>query len=537
MDVKEISFSLSGAAGDYMAGKEKMTAHFDYTMDQMKKRVEDLKGRTYARKELVAHLLRYSERFNAGRKTVENIHALQDENTYVVIGGQQAGLLTGPMYTIHKIISILQLASQQQEKLGVRVVPVFWIAGEDHDIDEVNHIYVMKEKNIKKSVFNQVHKQKSIASETVLDKEVCWNWVQDIFKTYKETAYTNDLLHFIKDCLDKADTYVDFFARIIMELFKEDGLILIDSGDKALRKLEGPFFKTLLAHHEEIQTGLRMQQSVLKESGYTPLIATKEQAVHLFMHIEGERWLLEKEENGLFSCKDGAFTFTYEELQKAVEEKPEIFSNNVVTRPLMQEYLFPTLAFIGGPGEVAYWSELKQVFHAVEFHMPPVITRHMISYVERAIEADMKDIGIAVSDVFQKNAAMLREEWLNAQISEPVNQEFTQAREKIEHAHQALRELAGRINPAMESFAKKNQQKIEQQIAILEREIQKTIEVRHDAELNKLRRIEISLQPLGLLQERVWNVCYYLNEYGFDFIRQAVDLPFDWNAHHKIVKC
>ncbi len=537
MDIQEISFSLSGAAGDYLSGKKEITAHFDYTMDQMKKRVEDLKERTFEREKLASYLLKYHERFNAGSKTIENIHALQNDDTYVVIGGQQAGLLTGPMYTIHKIISILQLAAQQEEELGIRVVPVFWIAGEDHDIDEINHVYVTKERSIKKFVFPQKHIQKSTASETALDKELCWNWVQDIFKTYKETKYTNDMLHFIKDCLDKSHTYVDFFAHIIIELFKEDGLVLIDSGDKELRKLEAPFFQTLLSRHEELQKGLSMQKNLLKESGYTPLIATKEQAIHLFMHIDGERWLLEKEDNGLFSCKDGSVTFSYEELSRIAKEKPELLSNNVVTRPLMQEYLFPTLAFIGGPGEVAYWSELRQVFYAAGFLMPPVVARHMISYLERSIATDVQDLKISVQDIFAKKVAMLREDWLENQVSEPIEEEFERARSSIEDIHQALQELAVRVNPAMEPFAQKNKQKIEQQLSVLERAIQKNIENRHAVELNKFRRIETSLQPLGLLQERVWNVFYYLNEYGFDFIRQAVNLPFEWNAHHKIVKC
>ena len=117
------------------------------TEDAFKQRVQDLREREFFRQDLVAHLLEYNTKLQAGEATIQNVKALGDEDTYVVIAGQQAGLLTGPLYTIHKIISVLQLAKEKEESLGVKVVPVFWIAGEDHDMDEINHTFVTKNKN------------------------------------------------------------------------------------------------------------------------------------------------------------------------------------------------------------------------------------------------------------------------------------------------------------------------------------------------------------------------------------------------------
>lgn len=123
------------------------------TEDAFKQRVQDLREREFFRQDLVAHLLEYNTKLQAGEATIQNVKALEDEDTYVVIAGQQAGLLTGPLYTIHKIISVLQLAKEKEESLGVKVVPVFWIAGEDHDMDEINHTFVTKNKN-KKTIFH-----------------------------------------------------------------------------------------------------------------------------------------------------------------------------------------------------------------------------------------------------------------------------------------------------------------------------------------------------------------------------------------------
>lgn len=148
MEIKEISVPLQGVVADYMKDSKEIQAYFDYplTEDGFRQRLHDLRDKQYFRQDLVAHLLQYNTNLHAGDHTLRNIQALADENTYVVVGGQQAGLLTGPLYTVHKIISILQLAKEKEATLGVRVVPVFWIAGEDHDIDEINHVFVTKNK-------------------------------------------------------------------------------------------------------------------------------------------------------------------------------------------------------------------------------------------------------------------------------------------------------------------------------------------------------------------------------------------------------
>ncbi|MFX3660934.1 MAG: bacillithiol biosynthesis cysteine-adding enzyme BshC [Ectobacillus sp.] len=538
MEIKELSASLlGGMAGDYLQQKEGSVSFFDYPLseDVFQKRAKDLQGRSYPRRELVFCLLDYNEKLGAGAKTIENIRALADEDTLVVVAGQQAGILTGPLYTIHKIVSIIQLAKEQEQKLGVRVIPVFWIAGEDHDIDEINHVHIMKNGKIKKAILPQEHIKKMSASQTALDYDLCLAWVENVFKTFPETNHTNAILRFVKECLARSGTYTDFFAYIITGLFKEEGLVLVDSDSQQLRKCEAPFFQQLLQQHTHIQQALAVQQEALRQTGYQPIITTKPSSIHLFVHIDGERWLLEKNGDWLV-CKDGEYRFTYEQLLQIAEETPERLSNNVVTRPLMQEYLFPTLAFIGGPGEVAYWGELREVFRQMDFIMPPVVPRLMISYLERNIETDLQDLHITEEEVFTERFSLLREKWLAGHGAESIKESFTAAHVELERIHAQLRELAERVNPTLAQFAGKNKRKLEEQLQILERAIEKDIERKHAAELEKFNRIESSLRPIGLLQERVWNIFYYLNKYGFDFIVQLLELPFSRNASHKVVK-
>ncbi|PFE05888.1 bacillithiol biosynthesis cysteine-adding enzyme BshC [Bacillus cereus] len=537
MEIKEISVPLQGVVADYMKGKKEAQAYFDYplTEEGFGQRLHDLRNKKFFRQDLVAHLLEYNTNLHAGEHTLQNIKALADENTYVVVGGQQAGLLTGPLYTVHKIISILQLAKEKEASLGVRVVPVFWIAGEDHDIDEINHVFVTKNKKIKKTIFHDRLLKKASASESELSKEDCRKWIEEIFKTYPETNFTKDVLQFVEDALQNSRTYVDFFAHLIMKLFVDSGLILVDSHHPALRKLEVSFFKQILSRYQEVQMSLHKQQQLIREQGYKPIIETKSNAVHIFMQIDEERVLLE-EENGQFVGKDGAYSFSYEELIAEMERSPERFSNNVVTRPLMQEYIFPTLAFIGGPGEIAYWSELQRVFHVFGFQVPPVIPRLTISYVERDISTDLHDLQLQESDLFVKSIDMLREEWLSNQIEEPIGERFIEATEKMIDIHTSLQQFVTKIDPGMQKFAEKNERKIKEQIELLERMLKRNVEKKNEVELNKFRRVQYALRPLGAPQERVWNICYYLNQFGLDFVERVTKQSYSWDGKHHIIK-
>lgn len=168
-------------------------------------------------------------------------------------------------------------------------------------------------------------------------------------------------------------------------MFEQDGLILLNSGDPGIRALEARFFRQLLNRNDELTDSVKRQQEFMQQLGYTPIIEGAAQHANLFYEHDGERFLIEKE-NGAFFIKELHLQWSEAELCDLICQKPEAFSNNVVTRPLMQEYLLPTLAFIAGPGEINYWGELKGAFQVMGYKMPPVIPRLQVTFLERHIE-------------------------------------------------------------------------------------------------------------------------------------------------------
>src|SRR5699024_2292399 len=179
-------------ASKYVKGK--LPHHFPYDpFHSAQERVNDLKERSFPREELVSILTNMNKSWDAPQHTLQQIERLREENSVVVIGGQQAGLLTGPLYTIHKIISIIKYAKEQEARLNIPVVPVFWIAGEDHDYDEINHIYTTADNELNKRIIEQEEWQKKSVSHIPLDQSLTEKWVKQVFHDLTETEYTRDL--------------------------------------------------------------------------------------------------------------------------------------------------------------------------------------------------------------------------------------------------------------------------------------------------------------------------------------------------------
>lgn len=168
--------------------------------------------------------------------------------------------------------------------------------------------------------------------------------------------------------------------------------------------------------------------------------------------------------------------------------------------------------------------------------MPPVVPRLTISYMERDIITDLYDLNLQEEDPFVKDLDKLREKWLSNQVEEPVEEKFQEAKKNMMDIHSSLQQFVNRIDPGLKEFAGKNERKIQEQIELLERMLKQNLERRHEVELNKFRRLQYALRPLGAPQERVWNVCYYLNQYGLDFVERVTKQSYSWNGTHHVIK-
>ncbi len=541
MEVFSLSLpSTNKLVTNYVSGNTDTSLFFDYNIHSphvYEERKEDLRHRSFPRAEIVKYLLQFNNNYGSGDKTINNINKLLDPESVVVIGGQQAGLLTGPLYTIHKILSILKLAEEQESKLNRPVIPIFWIAGEDHDFAEINHVFIKDgDKNKKKSI-GQKQFDKVTVSNLEINKESCEAWLTEVFETYGETAYTRDVLQTLKYHLEHSKTYVDFFAFIIAELFQNTGIVILNSDSKELREIESEYFIKMIENNDVIFQSVLSQQKILKQEQYPVTIDMPHSSANLFYHHHNERLLLEFDKEGkIFRNKTNSLEFTKEELCRIAKENPGKISNNVVTRPLMQELLFPTLAFISGPGEVAYWAELKGVFESWGIKMPPVVPRITITFLERSIETDIKEMNLSLEELLVSNIQMMKEQWIELKSEIDFNLVVEEAKGEIEEIHKKVRDVALTIDSSLNDVLIKNSDIIQSQLEFMKSLVHKRILFMHNVELNKFNRIETSIKPNQLPQERIWNIYYYINKYGLSFVDELIKIPVDFDGKHKIIK-
>ncbi|MBS4189120.1 bacillithiol biosynthesis cysteine-adding enzyme BshC [Bacillus sp. FJAT-49705] len=543
MEIVNLSLPATNRfATEYLTCTADVQRNFHYRYDdqlEYEKRLNELMGRSFMRSELANHIEQYMENFPTSNQVRASLKKLRQSNSTVVIGGQQAGILTGPLYSIHKIISIIALAKQKEQELNTPVVPVFWIAGEDHDYQEVNHVYVDKDHKLEKKIYPEKVRDKRMVSYISLDHDQCLTWVEEIIQSFGETEHTKKLLDCLESAIRKSNSFVDFFAHIIMQLFKESGLLIIDSGDNKLRTLEREFFIKQINNFKEITKSVKDQQVELNKSDFPSAIEMSNNAVNLFYYDNehNERILLEYDETKeVFYGKDGLIQFSMEKMLELAGEFPDKLSNNVVTRPIMQEWLFPTLAFIAGPGEIAYWAELKKAFELFSLKMPPIVPRLNITILDRSIERDLKELDLDLQETLTFGIEKKKEEFLQSLKVLHLEKIFNNTKLELQKNYEQLEVYLQIEDRGLIPLLKKNEKLLLKQLDFMESKLEDSVHLKNEVVINKYNKVGNALRPLGSPQERIINGLYFINLYGFNFIDDLLENTFTFDGTHKLIR-
>jgi bacillithiol synthase len=537
MEVESLNIpAINKFASQYLKQEEPVTSFFHYNVNSssvFSDRMKDLASRQFQREDLAECISSYMKSLPSSEKVEESLGKLRND-AVTVIAGQQAGLMTGPLYTIHKIISVIQLARQQEAKLKHPVVPVFWIAGEDHDYQEVNHIYVEKGSKLEKVGYPERVVEKKMTSHITYNKTVMKKWLDDILVMLGETEHTNQLSSDLTKMIEEEEDIVRFFAHFVMSLFKDFGLLVIDSAYPLLRKLESRHFHHLIENSQSITDKVLEQQEEIRKNGYGTQLDISPIAANLFIQLQDERALLEREGNKFFEKNSGK-AYSGLELLSILDESPESFSNNVVTRPMMQEWLFPTLAFVAGPGEIAYWGELKKAFEYVGLKMPPVVPRLNITIVEREIDKRIQDLQLTLHGVITEGVSTARNAFWKSLERPDLEFEMMEIQEELQRKYEKIREQAVSIDQGLHPIIDKNLEFHLSQFEYLRNKVDKALKDKNSLTFNQFMKVENSIRPNEGPQERTWNVLYFLNKYGLDFVKDLTLLEFTFDGTHKVV--
>jgi len=507
--------------------------HYDWNQKAINHRINETDFSKHKRTELVEIVTNYMNQFGISETAHKHLNELED-NGVVIVGGQQAGLLTGPMYSIHKAISVIVLAKQQREILGVPVIPVFWIAGEDHDIDEINHVYIERGRKLQKATYPSATKVKKIASASVLEKDLIESYLEELFKSLPETLYTKKIYTKVTNLLTDYHTYSDFFAALMNVLFEEEGLLLIDAAYTPLRKFESEYFQVMIKNSAELARLVFEKEAEYDQNEYGTPIQAKEAAANLFFVEDGERFLLERHDHFFVNEAQG-ISFTEEEMLEIAKNHPEKLSNNVVTRPLMQEMVFPVLSFIGGPGEIAYWGTLKSAFELFDMKMPVIMPRLSITVVNAKTQSLLDKFSFSVEDVWDGTVDAVKLQYINEHRNEKIPELLQSIKNDLVLKYEELNNLLHTEDIKLDPLVNKNLNNHEKQLTFIEHAIEDTFLGKLDASINRYDRIILELAPDGSLQERIYSPLQLFNEVGPSFIQELLQVPYEFNGKHHVV--
>lgn len=483
----------------------------------------------------IAEALRnYNDKYNPHAAVTASIAKLEQPGTLVITGGQQSGLFTGPLLVAYKAMTIIISSKEAEQQLGRPVVPLFWIAGEDHDWDEVNHTFVLsRTTEISKIKIEGSEQIRSSVSHIDIPEQ---SWIEAVDKLdalLQDSEFKPRIMELIRSSTDQAGSMSNAFAKLMGSLFGKYGLVLLDSADPELRKLEQPFFHSMITKNDALEEAYLRSAEEIVSNGYELQADAAPGAANLFYIHEGVRLLLIKKD-GVFTDRKGSISLTREQLLETLEAYPERFSNNVLTRPLMQDCILPVLATVLGQGEMSYWALTRQAFDTIGGQMPLILPRMSFTVVEGTLNKHMDKFGLTFKDV-QEGLQDKKQQWLTAQDELELGRRFEETRAAFTALYEPLVEQLGAIQAGLLKLGSSNKDKILDQITFLEGKAKDAIAKQNDAALRQWERIDLSLMPLGKPQERVYNILYYLNRYGLEWLDEVMAQPADYSGTHRLL--
>ncbi|MFC4305630.1 bacillithiol biosynthesis cysteine-adding enzyme BshC [Cohnella boryungensis] len=459
---------------------------------------------------------------------------LEQEDSLVVVGGQQAGLFGGALLIYYKALSVIQAAKEAEQRLSRPVVPVFWIAGEDHDFDEANHANVQASGGeVRRVRIERPEGPRLAVSRTPLTQEQWASALQELASQLPDTEFKPGLLDRLQSHVADAPSLSLAFARLLVDWFGGQGLLLLDADDPNLRTLEGPMFRELIERNDDLEGALKAGERVVLDKGLSLQAEIAPDSANLFLHHEQGRLLLHKE-NGRFIDRRGHVSYSCQEMQQLTADHPDLLSTNALTRPLMQDYLLPVLAAVLGPSELAYWGILGPAFREFELSVPLLLPRQSFTFVEASIVKLLDKYSLSVQEAIEEWETR-RTQWLGEQDEWQLEEQFLQVKEQFKALYAPVLDTVSQLQPGLAKLAENNQDKILDQIEYLQSRSSDAIAKRHEASLRQWDRIRQSLTPLGKPQERVYGTVHFLNRYGPGWLSLWESVPFDANGGHRLV--
>jgi bacillithiol biosynthesis cysteine-adding enzyme BshC len=477
-----------------------------------------------ARREKVSAILdRQNSSWGASPQTLSNIDRLR-RGAATVVTGQQVGLFGGPMFDIYKALTAIKLA-EESAAAGIDAVPVFWLATYDHDLAEVNHISLPGSDGTLRTLTASSH---SVAGAPVSDVRLG----EEILPVVQEAVALlgdSEVSQFLRESYRVGESLGGAFARFFTRLFSQWGVILLDASDPELHPVASPIYRKAIERAEDLDAALLTRGQELEKAGYYQQVKVTPSSVLLFTLHNGARTAIHRRINGsddsaefVIGGEAGAEKLSSSELLDRIAKTPENFSPNVLLRPVVEDYLLPTLAYTGGAAEAAYFAQVGAVYEMLLGRVTPIVPRFSATLVEPKVQRWLGQYGITLLDALQGPEA-LRQKLASRTLPADLQVAFAGASKSVEESFSRLKDALEKLDPTLVEASQTGASKIHYQLdrlreRALAAELRRSeVVTRHAAVLSEM------LYPRGELQERGIAGVYFLARHGTELLRSIYE--------------
>lgn len=490
-----------------------------------------------SRRERVSSILeKQNTSWGAGSQTLANINRLR-QGAAAVVTGQQVGLFGGPMFAIYKALTAVKLA-EEATAAGVDTVPVFWLATYDHDLAEVNHVSVPGPDGSLRTLTISSH---SVAGAPVSDVRLG----EEITPVVEEAALLlgdTEATQFLRDSYRPGESLGSAFARLLTRLFSSWGVILLDASDAQLHRVAEPVYRTAIERAEDLEAALLDHGQKLEKAGYHEQVKVTESSVLLFALRDGARTAIHRRKNTsgeavefAIGGESGAEKLSSAQLLERIVATPEKFSPNVLLRPVVQDYLLPTLAYTGGAAEAAYFAQVGAVYEIILGRVTPIVPRFSATLVEPKVQRWLRQYGISVPDTFY-GADALRQKLASHTLPQGVQQAFDKAQQSVAESFGQLRGALEKLDATLVGASETASSKINYQLDRL-RQLATAAELRRSEVVSRhADGLSAALYPDGNLQERTLAGIYFVARHGMELLHGIHDVMRTDCHDHQILE-
>ena len=476
-----------------------------------------------SRRERVSAILeRQNRSWGASPQTLTNLIRLR-KGAATVVTGQQVGLFGGPMFAIYKALTAVKLA-EEATAAGVEAVPVFWLATSDHDLAEVNHVSLPASDGLLRTLSTTSH---SVPGAPVSDVRLG----DEIVPVVDEAASLlgdSEATQFLRESYRPGETLGTAFARFYTRLFAAWGVILLDASDAELHNVAAPIYRAAIERAEELDAALLNRGHALEQAGYYQQVKVTPSSVLLFGMREGARTAIHRREGSnrvaefVIGNEPGAEKLSSAELLDRIDATPRNFSPNVLLRPVVQDYLLPTLTYTGGAAEAAYFAQAGAVYEKILSRVTPIVPRFSATLVEPKVQRWLRQYGIAVRDVLDGPEA-LRQTLASRTLPAGLQAAFERANKSVEESFFGLQEALAKLDPTLVEASQTGASKVQYQLDRL-RERAMAAELRRSEVVSRhAEGLSHALYPENALQERGVAGVYFVARQGTELLRSIHD--------------